>query len=132
MKDVRRRILTALFLIFLITTMLSVNAFAARSNVTLDRATDSKLDSMGAELFIWFRAFRACMLPLLAVRFASNGLKLLGNTMLAKGEYKRDEIKADILYSTIAAIVVILLPKIIGWGMELFAGGAWKPPSTTY
>lgn len=132
MKTVRRRILTTLVLIFLISSVLSVNAFAARSDAKLDKTTDSKMDEMGAEVFIWFRAFRASMIPLLIVRYAANGLKLIGNTMLSKGEYKRDEIKADILYSTIAAAVVVLMPTIIGWGMNLFAGGAWKPPATSY
>ena len=132
MRTVRRRIIMALILVILITTLFSITAYAARDNSTLDQTTDSKMDGMGAEVFIWFRAFRACIIPLLIVRFASNGLKLIGNTLLAKGEYKRDEIKADILYSAIAAAFVVLMPTIIGWAMELFASGGWKPPSTSY
>ena len=132
MSIVRRRIIMALILIFLITTMFSITAYAARDNSTLDQATDSIMDGMGAEVFIWFRAFRACIIPLLIVRFASTGLKLMGNTLLAKGEYKRDEIKTDILYSIIAAAFVVLMPTIIGWAIALFASGGWKPPSTSY
>lgn len=132
MSIVRRRIIMALILVFLMISVLSINVYAARDNTTLDQTSDSKMDGMGSEVFIWFRAFRACMIPLLIVRYASNGLKLIGNTFLAKGEYKRDEIKADILYSTIAAVAVMLMPTIIGWAMELFAGGGWKPPATSY
>lgn len=128
MSNVRRRILTALILIFLISIMLSINTYAA----ALDANTESKMDAMGDEVFVWFLAFRACVIPLLIVQYASNGLKLLGIVFLTKGEYKRDDVITNILYSTIAAGVLVLLPVILGWAMDLFKSGAWKPPSTSY
>ena len=128
MTNVRRRILTALFLVFLISAVMPVHAFAAG----LSTEQESNMDAMGREVFIWFKAFRSCVIPLLIVRYASNGLKLIGNTVLTKGEYRLDGIKIDIFYSTLAAIILVLLPYILGWAMGLFQAGAWEPPAQSF
>lgn len=90
------------------------------------------MDTMGNEIMKWYRAFRACMIPLLICQYASDGLQLVGNGLLKKGEYKLDAIKTHLLYVTLAALVIIFLPRVLGWARELFEAGRWKPPSTTY
>lgn len=128
MNNIRRRITTALFLMLLIFSVMPVFAQAAG----LQNIQEQKMDAMGNEAMIWFRAFRSAAIPLLIVRYASNGLKLIGNTAMSKGEYRLDSIKFDIFYSTLATIMLFLIPAIMQWARDLFEAGAWVPPSPDY
>lgn len=128
MTNVRRRIITALFLVFVFSAIMPVYAFA--TGLSTDQ--NGNMTAMGREAFIWFKAFRSCVIPLLIVRYASNGLKLIGNTLMTKGEYRLDSIKIDIFYSTLAAVILVLAPYILGWAKGLFESGQWTPPPPNY
>lgn len=143
MTNVRRRIITALFLVFIMTTFLTVTVYADVNGTIPPAATtpeatkpsidgEERMDTMGIEIMKWYKAFRACIIPLLICQYASDGLQIACNGLLKKGEYKLDAIKTHMLYVTLAALVIIFLPRILGWSRDLFESGAWKPPSTTY
>jgi hypothetical protein len=133
MTTYRRRFFTALILIMAIYAILPVTAKAA----TIDFLNptyedwDATMKNMGRTASIWLVRFRACLIPLLIVKFASNGFKLIGNTLLSKGEYRLDDIKREIFYTTVAAITIVIFPKIMDWAISLFERGQWVPPSRT-
>lgn len=134
MHHVRRRIFTALILIILLTTAMTLCVYAqdGRDKVVLPGEMNKLMNSMGSDAFKWYKAFRSiCMIPLLMYRFAVCGLKIMGATFLQKNEYTMNGIIQEIFHSTLAAMVVVLLPTIIGWAMGLFEGGAWRPPTPT-
>lgn len=126
-----RRSITALILTIILLSTLSLNVYAKNTN-GLGTAAEDALDRMGAEAFVWYQLLLSISLPVLICRYASHGFMLLGNTFMTKGEYALDRIKKDIFYSSIALVLLALLPQILSWSMNLFAGSQWHPPSPSY
>lgn len=107
-----------LFLAFFIPTSVSAAG---------DEAT--YLADMNSRLWTWFLLIRRIAFPLLAVSYASCGFRVLSASFKSRGDQAIDSVKNQIIVSTLALIVLICLPLIIGEARDMLNGSAWTPPS---
>lgn len=122
MKKQNRRILTALIWMIALAVLLPQNAYALSADV------ESKLDTMGTEVFGIYKLFLCGIaIPVLIVRFAACGFRVLGATFLSQGDTAIDKVKRDVTNSIIAMFVLFFLPTVIGWAIGIFSVNAWKP-----
>lgn len=100
------------------------------SNTQVAYATDSpaeKIDQFNEVIMQWYRVFlNAVIFPLEILSFASCGIQLLFSGFLSAPK-TLDKIKKQIVMSCAALLVFLLLPSIIGWGVDIFQETGWQP-----
>ncbi|HIT33422.1 MAG TPA: hypothetical protein IAC31_02170 [Candidatus Faecousia intestinigallinarum] len=89
---------------------------------------DPNLLALGNDAYRVYLIICACVIPFLILRYAIFGFRLLGISAMARGEFSLDRLKKDVLETSVAAAVLIILPYIVGAAIQLFQTNAWAPP----
>lgn len=94
-------------------------------------ASDPSADThqMMSKIFVWYRAILKIAVPCLIVSYAICGVKLLNSAMMNTGANMRDSIKRQFIDSTIALLVLCILPAILNEIIGMIKSTAWTPPA---
>lgn len=104
--------------------------FTLCTNASAAGEESSYLAEMNDRFWSWFLMIRNFIaFPLLAVSYASCGFRVLSASFKSRGDQAIDSVKSQIIVSTLALIVLICLPMIMGEAQDMLKGSAWTPPS---
>jgi hypothetical protein len=115
-KNILRRIVSALS-VLPIMMALSITTFAATDN----------METMGEEIYEWYRLIRYCSVLFMMISFAIAGFRIVSRAFVQSMKYNTDDIIMQVIISIIAFAVMMFLPRIIGSVRDLLNGSAWQP-----
>lgn len=91
---------------------------------------DGNISDMMTQVLDWYKLIRKIAVPILIVSYASCGFTVLFSAYMERGEKARDSVRKHIMESTVALLILTLLPKIIDETIGLVKSSAWQPPGT--
>lgn len=115
-KNILRRIVSALS-VLPIMMALSITTFAATDN----------METMGEEIYEWYRLIRYCSVLFMMISFAIAGFRFVSRAFVQSMKYNTDDIIMQVIISIIAFAVMMFLPRIIGSVQNLLEDSAWQP-----
>lgn len=128
------RLIVLLVVIFIVCCCITTMVFAAPATTltTSQEDAEASILAMNVKIYRIYRLIRNNVaFPLLAISFASCGFKILGASILGTGKGSDRGIQAakeQIFVSISALLLIIVLPYLISYGIDLFKSNAWTPP----
>lgn len=113
--------------VFIISLVMS-GIFASQ----VSAAGSSDINSMGNKIMEWYYLIRnKIAVPLLIVSFSSCGFRILGAGFQSKSDQTIHEAYIQFLTSSLALLVLFLLPYLIGTTREMLEQTRWRPPAAS-
>lgn len=123
------RLVAVLSLVLLLIPCLCLTTYATTTTTPPSYAAD--IEAMNDKIYTIYRVIRNDIaFPLLVVSFASCGFKFLGIGFIGSGAGADKGIqsaKQQLVTSTLALLVLLLLPYIMTAALNLFKANAWTP-----
>lgn len=104
------------------------------------RAANSKIDAnvedMNTAAVNAYKVIRSICVPLAIISLASCGFTFLGSiffgnySSMAGGDMMKA--KKQAVYTVLAIMFIVLLPKIFSWAIGFFSATGWKPAQNNY
>ena len=115
----KSRFIAVLFCFVLLISILCIPAAAAED-------TSADISNMNDNAMKYYRSFGRIIVFFAIVSLASCGYKILAAVFIG-GEANMAKVKKQILYTLLAIIIYISLPRVFGYVIGLVSASAWKP-----
>ena len=91
--------------------------------------TDDYLNQMGENAFSLYKVLGTISFFLIVLSIASFGYSYLMSTFFGRADIELNKIKRVCIYIFEAAIIILVLPTVIGWAKGIVLPNAWEPPT---
>ncbi len=117
----KKRRIWAVLLCLLIT--LSITALPVSAAGT----TNAEISAMNDYAFNAYKILCRIAIPLAIVSLAFCGFKILGSIFFDMGQMDMSRLKKQIWYTVAALLVLLFLPRVMGWAIDQLKATGWKP-----